>query len=113
MTRSMKISKPVMYFLVVISFFTFNIIALEIVDEPDPFAVPMTESPIQSDEIPMNLEEDYREDTLEMNERIKEREKIRSISKEKPLLLMEIPLPSAILRSDSVALMLLNPITMD
>ena len=60
-----------MYFLVVISFFAFNIIAQEIDDEPDPFDVPMTDSPIQSDEIPMNLVEDYREDTLEMNERIK------------------------------------------
>ena len=54
----MKISKPVVYFLVVISFFTSNIIAQEIDDEPDPFDVPMTDYPNQSAEIPMNLVED-------------------------------------------------------
>ncbi len=103
-----------MYFLVVISFFAFNIIAQEIDDEPDPFDVPMTDSPIQSDEIPMNLVEDYREDTLGDERANKKEKKDKIYIKGKATVVDgEIPLPSATLRSDSVALMLLNPITMD
>ena len=47
-----------------ITIYSFNLWAQEIDDEPDPFDIPVTDSPIQSDEIPMDLEEDYREDTL-------------------------------------------------
>tara|TARA_B110000014_G_scaffold79108_1_gene54316 strand:+ start:105 stop:761 length:657 start_codon:yes stop_codon:yes gene_type:complete len=47
-----------------ITIYSFNVWAQEIDDEPDPFDIPITDSPIQSDEIPMDLEEDYREDTL-------------------------------------------------
>ena len=52
---------------ILLLFFVFiglNTNAQEIDDEPDPFDIPMSESPIQSDEIPMNLEEDFRDDTL-------------------------------------------------
>ena len=44
--------------------YSFHVSAQEIDDEPDPFDIPITDSPIQSDDIPMDLEEDYREDTL-------------------------------------------------
>ena len=47
-----------------ITIYSFNLWAQEIDDEPDPFDIPITDSPNQSDEIPMDLEEDYREDTL-------------------------------------------------
>ena len=47
-----------------VTIYSFNVLAQEIDDEPDPFDIPITDSPIQSDEIPMDLEEDYREDTL-------------------------------------------------
>ena len=47
-----------------ITIYSFNVWAQEIDDEPDPFDIPIADSPIQSDEIPMDLEEDYREDTL-------------------------------------------------
>ena len=52
---------------ILLLFFVFiglNTNAQEIDGEPDPFDIPMSESPIQSDEIPMNLEEDFRDDTL-------------------------------------------------
>ena len=60
----MKAIKPLTYSLIIISLFVSNVITQEIDDEPDPFDIPMTDSPIQSDEIPMSLEEDFREDTL-------------------------------------------------
>ena len=49
---------------VLILSYSFHVSAQEIDDEPDPFDIPITDSPIQSDDIPMDLEEDYREDTL-------------------------------------------------
>ena len=49
---------------VLILSYSFHVSAQEIDDEPDPFYIPITDSPIQSDDIPMDLEEDYREDTL-------------------------------------------------
>lgn len=58
-----------------ITIYSFNVWAQEIDDEPDPFDIPITDSPIQSDEIPMDLEEDYREDTLG-DERTNKKEKI-------------------------------------
>ena len=60
----MKKIKSLTYSLIIIPLFVSNVIAQEIDDEPDPFDIPMTDSPIQSDEIPMSLEEDFREDTL-------------------------------------------------
>ena len=57
---------------------SFNVWAQEIDDEPDPFDIPITDSPIQSDEIPMELEEDYREDTLG-DERTNKKEKKEKI----------------------------------
>ena len=60
----MKTIKPLTYSLIIIPLFVSNVIAQEIDDEPDPFDIPMTDSPIQSDEIPMSLEQDFREDTL-------------------------------------------------
>ena len=57
---------------------SFNVWAQEIDDEPDPFDIPITDSPIQSDEIPMDLEEDYREDTLG-DERTNKKEKKEKI----------------------------------
>ena len=61
-----------------ITIYSFNVWAQEIDDEPDPFDIPITDSPIQSDEIPMDLEEDYREDTLgdERNNKREKKEKI-------------------------------------
>lgn len=61
-----------------ITIYSFNVWAQEIDDEPDPFDIPITDSPIQSDEIPMDLEEDYREDTLgdERTNKKEKREKI-------------------------------------
>ena len=56
----MKKIKPFKYSLIIIPFFLSNVISQEIDDEPDPFDIPMTDSPIQSDEIPMSLEEDFR-----------------------------------------------------
>ena len=61
-----------------ITIYSFNIWAQEIDDEPDPFDIPITDSPIQSDEIPMDLEEDYREDTLG-DERTNKKEKKEKI----------------------------------
>ena len=61
-----------------ITIYSFNVWAQEIDDEPDPFDIPITDSPIQSDEIPMDLEEDYREDTLG-DERINKKEKKEKI----------------------------------
>ena len=58
--------------------YSFNVLAQEIDDEPDPFDIPITDSPIQSDEIPMELEEDYREDTLG-DERTNKKEKKEKI----------------------------------
>ena len=58
--------------------YSFNVLAQEIDDEPDPFDIPITDSPIQSDEIPMDLEEDYREDTLG-DERTNKKEKKEKI----------------------------------
>ena len=58
-----------------VTIYLFNVLAQEIDDEPDPFDIPITDSPIQSDEIPMDLEEDYREDTLG-DERTNKKEKI-------------------------------------
>ena len=58
-----------------VTIYSFNVLAQEIDDEPDPFDIPITDSPIQSDEIPMDLEEDYREDTLG-DERTNKKEKI-------------------------------------
>ena len=60
----MKAINLLKYSLIIIPFFLSNVISQEIDDEPDPFDIPMTDSPIQSGEIPMNLEEDFREDTL-------------------------------------------------
>ena len=60
----MKPKKRSIFFLIIIPLFISSIAAQEIDDEPDPFDIPMTDSPIQSDEIPMSLEEDFREDTL-------------------------------------------------
>ena len=57
-----------------VTIYSFNVLAQEIDDEPDPFDIPITDSPIQSDEIPMDLEEDYREDTLG-DERTNKKEK--------------------------------------
>ena len=57
---------------------SFNVWAQEIDDEPDPFDIPIADSPIQSDEIPMDLEEDYREDTLG-DERTNKKEKKEKI----------------------------------
>ena len=61
-----------------INIYSFNVWAQEIDDEPDPFDIPITDSPIQSDEIPMDLEEDYREDTLG-DERTNKKEKKEKI----------------------------------
>ena len=61
-----------------ITIYSFNEWAQEIEDEPDPFDIPITDSPIQSDEIPMDLEEDYREDTLG-DERTNKKEKKEKI----------------------------------
>ena len=61
-----------------ITIYSFNVWAQEIDDEPDPFDIPITDSPIQSDEIPMDLEEDYREDTLG-DERTNKKEKKEKI----------------------------------
>ena len=61
-----------------ITIYSFNLWAQEIDDEPDPFDIPITDSPIQSDEIPMDLEEDYREDTLG-DERTNKKEKKEKI----------------------------------
>ena len=58
--------------------YSFNVLVQEIDDEPDPFDIPITDSPIQSDEIPMDLEEDYREDTLG-DERTNKKEKKEKI----------------------------------
>jgi endonuclease YncB( thermonuclease family) len=63
---------------VLIAVYSFHVLAQEIDDEPDPFDIPITESPIQSDEIPMDLEEDYREDTLG-DERTNKKEKKEKI----------------------------------
>ena len=60
----MKTKKRSIFLLIIIPLFVLNVAAQEIDDEPDPFDIPITDSPIQSDEIPMNLEEDFREDTL-------------------------------------------------
>ena len=64
MRKLMKPKKRSIFFLIIIPLFISSIAAQEIDDEPDPFDIPMTDSPIQSDEIPMSLEEDFREDTL-------------------------------------------------
>ena len=61
-----------------VTIYSFNVLAQEIDDEPDPFDIPVTDSPIQSDEIPMDLEEDYREDTLG-DERTNKKEKKEKI----------------------------------
>ena len=61
-----------------VTIYSFNVLAQEIDDEPDPFDIPITDSPIQSDEIPMDLEEDYREDTLG-DERTNKKEKKEKI----------------------------------
>ena len=61
-----------------VTIYSFNVWAQEIDDEPDPFDIPITDSPIQSDEIPMDLEEDYREDTLG-DERTNKKEKKEKI----------------------------------
>ena len=61
-----------------ITIYSFNVWAQEIDDEPDPFDIPITDSPIQSDEISMDLEEDYREDTLG-DERTNKKEKKEKI----------------------------------
>jgi len=61
-----------------ITIYSFNVWAQEIDDEPDPFDIPIVDSPIQSDEIPMDLEEDYREDTLG-DERTNKKEKKEKI----------------------------------
>ena len=61
-----------------ITIYSFNVWAQEIDDEPDPFDIPITDSPIQSDEIPMDLEEDYREDNLG-DERTNKKEKKEKI----------------------------------
>ena len=78
MSRSMKAIKPLTYLLIIVPLFLSNVISQEIDDEPDPFDIPMTDSPIQSDEIPMNLEEDFREDTLG-DERANQKERIGKI----------------------------------
>ncbi|MDB3991091.1 thermonuclease family protein [Gammaproteobacteria bacterium] len=61
-----------------VTIYSFNVLAQEIDDEPDPFDISITDSPIQSDEIPMELEEDYREDTLG-DERTNKKEKKEKI----------------------------------
>ena len=61
-----------------VTIYSFNVLAQEIDDEPDPFDIPIADSPIQSDEIPMDLEEDYREDTLG-DERTNKKEKKEKI----------------------------------
>ena len=61
-----------------ITIYSFNVWAQEIDDEPDPFDIPIADSPIQSDEISMDLEEDYREDTLG-DERTNKKEKKEKI----------------------------------
>ena len=63
---------------VLILSYSFHVSAQEIDDEPDPFDIPITDSPIQSDDIPMDLEEDYREDTLG-DERTNKKEKKEKI----------------------------------
>ena len=61
-----------------ITIYSLNLWAQEIDDEPDPFDIPIADSPIQSDEIPMDLEEDYLEDTLG-DERTNKKEKKEKI----------------------------------
>ena len=63
---------------VLITVYSFHVLAQEIDDEPDTFDIPITDSPIQSDDIPMDLEEDYREDTLG-DERTNKKEKKEKI----------------------------------
>ena len=60
----MNIQKLPFILPLLVMIYSFNVLAQEIDDEPDPFDIPITDSPIQSDEISMDLEEDYREDTL-------------------------------------------------
>ena len=74
----MKAINLLKYSLIIIPFFLSNVISQEIDDEPDPFDIPMTDSPIQSGEIPMNLEEDFREDTLG-DERANQKKRIGKI----------------------------------
>lgn len=74
----MKAIKLLTYSLIIIPLFLSNVISQEIDDEPDPFDIPMTDSPIQSDEIPMTLEEDFREDTLG-DERANQKKRIGKI----------------------------------
>ena len=59
----MKTKKLSIYILIITYFFTSEIASQEINDEPNTMDMPITESPIQSGDIPMELEEDYREDT--------------------------------------------------
>jgi len=72
----MKTKKRSIYFSMIIHFFVLNIIAQEINDEPNTMDMPINQSPIQSGEIPMDLEEDYREDTSIDNELNKNSESI-------------------------------------
>ena len=74
----MNIQKLAFILHLLITIYSFNVWAQEIDDEPDPFDIPITDSPIQSDEIPMDLEEDYREDTLG-DERTNKKEKKEKI----------------------------------
>ena len=74
----MNIQKLAFILPLLITIYSFNVWAQEIDDEPDPFDIPITDSPIQSDEIPMDLEEDYREDTLG-DERTNKKEKKEKI----------------------------------
>ena len=59
----MKTKKLSIYILIIIHFFGAEITSQEINDEPNTMDMPITESPIKSGDIPMELEEDYREDT--------------------------------------------------
>ncbi|MDC0225657.1 thermonuclease family protein [Gammaproteobacteria bacterium] len=74
----MNTQKLAFIFPLLITIYSFNVWAQEIDDEPDPFDIPIADSPIQSDEIPMDLEEDYREDTLG-DERTNKKEKKEKI----------------------------------
>ena len=74
----MNIQKLAFILPLLITIYSFNVWAQEIDDEPDPFDIPIADSPIQSDEIPMDLEEDYREDTLG-DERTNKKEKKEKI----------------------------------
>ena len=93
--------------------YSFNVLVQEIDDEPDPFDIPIADSPIQSDEIPMDLEEDYREDTLGDERTNKKEKKEKIYIKGKATVVDGDTSPSITPRFDSVELMLQNLIFME